>query len=159
MPETTIAYTATEAWRVDLVAFQTGLFVYKAIGATVRAYHWEVGGILWWRKERWVEKPVDFLSVRVSYEGMFVGQDPGAAVRASSSTNASSCDDRLFAFGAGLTWDASAGGAIASGSPTPGPNAKLDVRGARAVAMATVAGEQLTLPEASTGKVFGEGPF
>jgi hypothetical protein len=62
LAETVIAYTKDGMWRVDLVAFMLNDFVYKAIGSTIRAYHWEVGGALWWRKERWVEKSVDFLS-------------------------------------------------------------------------------------------------
>jgi hypothetical protein len=60
-------------FRVDLVAFRTNLFVHRSIGATIRAYHWEV----WWRKERWVETPVATLTVRVLYEGLLAGGEPG----------------------------------------------------------------------------------
>src|SRR3954449_4972140 len=99
MPETTIARTRDESWRVDLVTFQISAFVYKAIGATIHAYHWEVGGILWWREERWVEQAVEYLSVKVSYEGMFTGVGPGSAVRGNSCSNAKTCEDRLWAVG------------------------------------------------------------
>lgn len=44
MAEAVIAYTKDGMWRVDLVAFMLNDFVYKAIGSTIRAYHWEVGG-------------------------------------------------------------------------------------------------------------------
>jgi len=36
MPDTSIAYTRDESWRIDLVAFQINAFVYRAIGATIR---------------------------------------------------------------------------------------------------------------------------
>jgi hypothetical protein len=138
-------------WRVDLVAFQTNLLVYRAIGATIRAYHWEVSGALWWRKERWTEKPVEFLTVRTSYEGMFVGGEPGSGVRSNSAENASACDERLWSAGVALKFE--------GGPPQPGGFTSLDVRGVRAVGTATINREQLTLPQASTGTVNSERPF
>ena len=105
-----------------------------------------------------MEQPVEFLSVRVSYDGMFVGAGPGSGVRANSASNATACDERLWAVGASLTWNASAGSGAPTGTPTPGANATLDVRGARAVGSATINGEVLTLPMATVG-VVTDGPF
>jgi len=76
MPDTSIAYTRDESWRIDLVAFQINAFVYRAIGATIRAYHWETSGILRWRSEKWAEQPVESLSLRLSYEGVRPGLEP-----------------------------------------------------------------------------------
>ena len=75
MPDTSIAYTRDESWRIDLVEFQINVFVYRAIGATIRAYHWETSGILWWRSEKWAEQPVESLSLRLSYEGVRLGSN------------------------------------------------------------------------------------
>jgi hypothetical protein len=108
MAEITSSRTANQSWQVELAAFQINAFVYKAIGATIRAYHWEVSGILWWRKERWVERPAEFLSLRVSYEGAFASAAPGQEVRGRSASDASACDERLWAIGAGVTFDATA---------------------------------------------------
>ena len=167
MAETSIAYTRDQMFRVDLVAFRTNLFIHRSIGATIRAYHWEVSGALWWRKERWVEAPVAFLTVRVLYEGLLVGGEPGTGtfVHGNLCANASSCDERLWAIGFSWSVNASADSGLPTFEDTStgwgdvGPGTTLDVRGARAVGNATIGREILPLPEVSVGIVMTEGAF
>jgi hypothetical protein len=42
---------------------------YTEIGGNVVSYHWEVAGILWWRKEKWVKRKTDELWLSMRFHG------------------------------------------------------------------------------------------
>lgn len=156
MPEKATVETPDGRWRLELDAFMISAFVYKAAGATLRSYRWNdtdipvpiFGDMV---RRGWLGSPVDFLSVRVSYEGMFVTGLAGNGTRFNSTQGSHECDDRLWAIGFSLSWDA--GGSVGgpSGTPSPGGNAKLDVRGVRARGTAVIEGRQIELPVVSAG--------
>jgi len=156
MPESTSAYTADELYRVDLEAFLTSLFVYKTAGAKIRASRRRefelpipIFGDMF--RGEWQAWPVDSLAIRVSYEGMFVTGVAGNGIRGASVVNNYECEDRLWAVGFSLSFEASGAGGGPGGVPTPGGNAKLDVRGVRAHGTAIIGGHAIELPVASVG--------
>ena len=55
-------------FRVLLSAWSVNYLVYRAIGATIKAQHWEMGGFWIFRSERWVDVPVDSVRVSASFE-------------------------------------------------------------------------------------------
>jgi hypothetical protein len=135
-------------WQVELNAFATNLFVYKAIGSAIVTRRWErrrgflgIGG-----GEGWVERPVDGLTVSNSYEGILPSTVPGVARRSAATRNSSSCDERLWSVGIAMTIPASADSGLPDpGHATPGGAASLDVRSVEGRGTALIAGLRLDL--------------
>lgn len=140
--------TADGSWQVTLKAFKLNALIYSTIGATITASHKEVTGMLWWRKERWAKRPVEFLSVLCQFEGFLPNAVPSAAERGNKRLNASSCDSRLWAAGFSISMDASRNTGLPDpGTTSPGAGSKLDVRKVRAHGTATIGNETVRLGE------------
>jgi hypothetical protein len=151
-PTSSRAYTRNQQWRLSLTAWRTSLFVYNAIGATLKAEHWEQVTVwLFVKKFDWVERPIQSIAVTAAFEGILPSKSAGAAHRRDARANASQADTRLWAAGVTITVDASAGDGLPDpGTASPGGGPSLDVRAVRAVGLVVVDGEELQLPEVYT---------
>jgi hypothetical protein len=142
MGESSRAYTKDGNWRVILTAWKTSLALYNAIGATIKAEHWEERTVwLFFKKADWWPVPVEFISVAANFEGILPSSQPGVAQRSNVRRNNSEADVRIFAFGAGIKL------APEIGPAGPGGAADILVRAVRATGAATISNEQLNCEE------------
>ena len=130
-------------WKVEIEAYKNNWFFYKAIGATTRAYHMEETrflGFLWSTGRNWVERNVAIISTGARFNGLLpvlTGIDSESCVH----QNASSCDVRKWAFGIGVTIQASprSGGPDSSTGGTPNTGgASLEIREVVATGSASI---------------------
>ncbi|GAA3923438.1 hypothetical protein [Actinoplanes auranticolor] len=145
------AYTRDRTWRLVLTAWRTNLLFYNAIGATVHAQHWEETTVwIFFKKQDWVDKPVESIEVSATFQGVLPSTVPGAARRSDRRVNAAEADARLWSAGIGISVDAGAGSGLPDpGTAKPGIGPKLDVRSVQATANAVVNGEILRCDEVS----------
>ncbi len=144
-----IKYTKDNMWQVEITAFHINLFVYKAIGATMKVRHKEksrgflgLGG----GQEKWVERSVQGLRIDNLYEGLLPSLTSGAARRSCSVQNKSTCDCRLWSAGVGISMDANPNTGYPDLNTTmPSAAASLDVRSVTSMGYATINGESVTI--------------
>jgi hypothetical protein len=128
-------YSQDGQWKVQVNAFKNYYLVYSSIGTEVTTYHWEPQRRWydpWYNFYRWVERPVDSISINNRYTGLTASLSPAAANRSASAYNRSYLEEKLWAVGLGVSMDASADtGLPDSGTAGPCCGAKLDVRGVK----------------------------
>jgi hypothetical protein len=138
----TQAYTQDGNWRLVLSAWKVSLGLYNAIGATIKAQHWEEQTVwLFSKRTDWFDKPVDSISVSARFEGILPTNAPGIAQRGDLRQFSSEADVRYFAFGAGIML------APDIGPAGPGGAADLLIRSVRATGGATINGENIQCEE------------
>jgi hypothetical protein len=141
------AYSRDEMWRVVLTAWKASVPpVYNAIGATIKAQHWEEHTVwLFFKRQGWVDKPVESISVQATFEGMLPNSLPGRGAMSDVRRDSFEADVRLWSAGISIGLPMPAEG--------PGPNpAQLDVRSVRAHGGATVEGQNLECEEVSANR-------
>jgi hypothetical protein len=143
------AYTADEMFRVLLSAWSVNYLVYRAMGATIKAQHWEMGGFWIFRSERWVDVPVDSVRVSASFEAFHPNTTAlaGSISRSETLVNASSAEVKLQAGGVIISIpmpNEPSGGFGPAAPPGPGAGpvpASLPVDAVRATGDAVINGQ------------------
>lgn len=146
-----VQYTNDGSWQVEIVAFKTNLFFYKAIGTTITVRHKETRRSWFgWGPayEAWVERPAERINITNTYEGILPSTIPGVASRSCSESNKSSCDCRLWSAGIGISVEASPSpGTPEWGTSRPSSGASLEVRSVRGSGSAFISGNLIRLGE------------
>lgn len=134
-------------WKAEVRAFKNYYIVYSSIGTEVKVYRRERYRRWydpWYKHTHWRSSPADYITISNTYQGSLPSQVPTAAQRSADRENTSTLEEKIWAFGVGVSMDASAGtGFPDPGSASPG-GVKLDVRSVQGTATVRMGNEQFT---------------
>ena len=134
-------------WKAEVRSFKNYYFVYSSIGTEVTVYRreryrrWYVP---LYKHTHWRAAPADFIMINNTYQGLLTSQGSGTAQRSKERENTSTLEEKIWAFGIGVSMEAGAAtGFPDPGSTTPG-GAKLDIRSVQGTAVIRIDNEQLS---------------